>query len=193
MSDEHLIERTLERRTLHEGRFITFRIDTIEDAGGGRHTREVVAHPGAVCVIPILGAEVLMVRQFRTPIGEILLELPAGTLDRRADGSIEPADDAAPRELAEETGYRAARWQKLGEFWTAPGFADERMHLYLASELEPLDDYQGPDVDERLEVRRIDWREAVAMAADGRITDAKSIIGLLRLTRLVQDGELRIA
>jgi hypothetical protein len=67
------------------------------------------------------------------------------------------------------------------------------MHLYLASELEPLDDYQGPDVDERLEVRRIDWREAVAMAADGRITDAKSIIGLLRLPRLVQDGELRIA
>lgn len=190
MSDEHLIERTLERRVLHEGRFITFRIDTIEDAGGGRHIREVVAHPGAVCVIPLLGAEVLMVRQFRTPIGEVLLELPAGTLERRPDGSVEPADEAAPRELGEETGYRAARWRKLGEFWTAPGFADERMHLFLADELRPLDGYQGPDVDERLEVRRLDWREAVAMAADGRITDAKSIVGLLRLARLVDAGEL---
>jgi ADP-ribose pyrophosphatase len=190
MSDEHLIERTLERRILHEGRFITFRIDTIEDADGGTHTREVVAHPGAVCVIPVLAAEVLMVRQFRTPIGEVLLELPAGTLDRRPDGSIEPPDEAAPRELGEETGYRASRWRKLGEFWTAPGFADERMHLYLASELEPLEGYQGPDVDERLELRRLDWHTAVAMAADGRITDAKSIIGLLRLARLVDAGEL---
>jgi ADP-ribose pyrophosphatase len=190
MSDDHLIERTLERRILHEGRFITFRIDTIADADGGTHTREVVAHPGAVCVIPVLDGDVLMVRQFRTPIGEVLLELPAGTLDRRTDGSIEPADEAAPRELGEETGYRASRWRKLGEFWTAPGFADERMHLYLASELEPLEGYQGPDVDERLELRRLDWHTAVAMAADGRITDAKSIIGLLRLARLVDAGEL---
>lgn len=190
MSDEQLIERTVERRVLHEGRFITFRIDTIEDADGGRHTREVVAHPGAVCVIPILGHEVLMVRQYRTPIGEVLLELPAGTLDRRPDGSVEPADEAAPRELGEETGFRADRWRALGTFWTAPGFADERMYLYLATELRPLEGYAGPDVDERLEVRRLDWREAVAMAADGRITDAKSIIGLLRLGLLAEAGEL---
>ena len=71
MDDERLREHTLERRVVHEGRFITFRIDTIEDADGRRHTREVVAHPGAVCIIPLLGDDVLMVRQFRTPIGEV--------------------------------------------------------------------------------------------------------------------------
>jgi len=192
MSDEHLHERTLERRVLHEGHFITFRIDSVEDADGGRHTREVVVHPGAVCIIPLLRDEVLMVRQFRTPIGRILLELPAGTLDRRADGSVEPPLEAAPRELGEETGHRAERWLPLGTFWTAPGFADELMHLYLASGLRPLPDYSGPDVDERLELVHVDWREAVAMAVDGRISDAKSIIGLLRLARLAEVGSLPV-
>jgi ADP-ribose pyrophosphatase len=190
MDDDRLRERTLERRVLHEGRFITFRIDTIEDADGGRHTREVVAHPGAVCIIPRLGDDVVMVRQFRTPIGTVLLELPAGTLDRRPDGSVEPPEEAAPRELAEETGYRAGRWRLLGSFWTAPGFADERMHLYLADDLSPIDGYSGPDVDERLELVHLGWREAVAMAEDGRIADAKTIIGLLRLARLAESGEL---
>src|SRR5262245_16014088 len=132
MGDEHLHERTVDRRIVHEGRFITFRVDTIEDADGGRHTREVVAHPGADCVIPLLGDDVMMVRQFRTPIGRVLLELPAGTLDRRDDGTVEPADEAAPRELGEETCYSAEQWRPLGTFWTAPGFADELMYLYLA-------------------------------------------------------------
>jgi ADP-ribose pyrophosphatase len=174
----------------HEGRFITFRIDTIEDADGKHHTREVVEHPGAVCVIPLLGDDVLMVRQFRTPVGRVLLELPAGTLDRRPDGTVEPPGDAAPRELGEETGYQARRMLPLGAFWTAPGFTEELMHLYLATGLTALEGYTGPDVDERLEVERLDWRDAVAMATDGRIADAKSIIGLLRLARLSDAGEL---
>lgn len=190
MGDEHLIETTVASRVLHRGRFITFRIDTIEDADGGQHTREVVEHPGAVCIVPILGQDVLMVRQYRTPIGQILLELPAGTLDRLPDGSIEAPDLAAPRELGEETGYRAERWRPLGRFWSAPGFTEELMHLYLATELLPLEGYSGPDHDERLEVTRVDWREAVAMAEDGRIRDAKTLVGLLRLARLADAGEL---
>jgi ADP-ribose pyrophosphatase len=193
MPDEHLRERTVEQRVLHRGRFITFRIDTIEDPDGGRHAREVVEHPGAVCIVPVHGSEVLMVRQFRTAVGEVVLELPAGTLDRRADGSVEPPDEAAPRELGEETGYRARAWRPLGRFWTAPGFTEELMHLYLATDLVPLEGYTGPDVDERLEVQAVDWREAVAMAEDGRIADAKSIIGLLRLARLVEAGEMPLA
>jgi ADP-ribose pyrophosphatase len=192
MPDEHLLERTVERRVLHRGRFITYRIDTIEDADGGRHTREVVEHPGAVCVVPLLGREVLMVRQFRTAVGEVVLELPAGTLDRGPDGAVEPPDEAAPRELGEETGYRARRWRPLGRFWTAPGFTEELMHLYFATDLEPLEGYAGPDVDERLEVLAVDWREAVAMAEDGRVADAKSIVGLLRLARLEAAGELTL-
>lgn len=190
MEDEHLIETTVERRVLHRGRFITFCLDTIEDAAGRRHQREVVEHPGAVCVIPILGDEVLMVRQFRTPIGRVLLELPAGTLDRLPGGGIEDPGVAAPRELAEETGYRAAEWQRLGSFWSAPGFTEELMHLYLATGLTPIEGYQGPDVDEHLEVRRLPWREAVAMAGAGQIEDAKSLVGLLHLGRLAATGAL---
>ena len=190
MTDEHLIETTLERRVLHRGRFINFRVDTIEDPQGKRHTREVVEHPGAICVIPIDGDDVLMVRQYRTPVAQVVLELPAGTLDRMPDGTIEDPEDAAPRELGEETGQRAATWRSLGHFWTTPGFTEELMHLYLATDLEPLADYRGPDEDEYLDLVRLPWREAVDMAEAGDIRDAKTLVGLLRLARIADAGEL---
>ena len=190
MTDEHLIEKTVSRNVLHRGRFITFRIDTIEDPDGGVHTREIVEHPGAVCILPVLGDELLMVRQFRTPIATILLELPAGTLDLLPDGSTEAPELAAPRELGEETGYRARQWRLLGRFWTAPGFSDELMHLYLATDLEALEDYAGPDEGEFLDLVRMPWRDAVAMAEAGQISDAKTLVGLLRLACLDASGEL---
>ncbi len=190
MADEHLKETSVERRVIHRGRFMNFRIDTIEDAQGKRHTREVVEHPGAVCIIPVLGDDVLMVRQWRTPVEQVVLELPAGTLDRADDGSIEDPNLAAPRELREETGYEAERWRALGRFWTAPGFAEEEMHLYLATDLRPLDEYRGPDVDEYLDLVRMPWREAVVEAEAGRMRDAKTLVGLLWLARLADHGEL---
>ncbi len=190
MTDDHLRETTVERRVVHRGRFMTFRVDTIEDAGGKRHSREIVEHPGAVCVIPIVGEDVLMVRQWRTPVERVLLELPAGTLDRLDDGGIEDPDLAAPRELEEETGHRADRWRKLGRFWTAPGFTEEEMHLYLATELAPLDEYRGPDLDEYLDLVRTPWRDAVAMADRGEIEDAKTLVGLFWLARVAAAGEL---
>ena len=188
--DEHLRETTVERRIVHEGRFMTFRVDTVEDPGGKRHTREVVEHPGAVCVVPLHGQDVLMVRQWRTPVERVMLELPAGTLDRMPDGGLEDPDLAAARELGEETGFRAGRWRKLGRFWTAPGFTEELMHLYLATELEPLDDYRGPDADEYLDLVRLPWREAVDRAERGEVEDAKTLVGLLWLARLADTGEL---
>ena len=190
MDDQHLIETTVARRILHRGRFINFRIDTIEAADGGRHQREVVEHPGAVCIVPVVGNDVLMVRQFRTPIGRVLLELPAGKLDFMADGSVESAADAGPRELAEETGHRADSWRSLGTFWTAPGFSDELMHLYLATDLEPISDYAGPDEDEHLDLVRLPWREAADMAETGQIADAKTLVGLLHLARLGAAGSI---
>jgi ADP-ribose pyrophosphatase len=190
MADEHLRETTVERRLVHRGRFISFRVDTIEDVDGGRHTREVVEHPGAVCIVPLLGDDLLLVRQFRTPIGQVLLEFPAGTLDRLPDGGIEAPESAAKRELGEETGYRAAEWRLLGRFWTAPGFADELMHLYLAIGLSPIEGYRGPEVDERLEVERRPWPEMLAMAEAGLIGDAKTLIGIFRLARLFESGGL---
>lgn len=190
MADEHLIERTVERQVVLEGDYLTFRVDTVEDAGGRRHRRELVIHPGAVAIIALVDGDVLLVRQFRAAVGQICLELPAGTLDRAADGSIEDPDRAARRELSEETGYAARDWRHVCRFFTAPGFATEEMHLYLATDLTFVAGYAGPAEDERLELVRIPWRRAVEMADEGLIDDAKSLVGLFWLDRLAARGDL---
>ena len=171
---------------LHQGRYLTFRVDTIERADGTRGTRDIVGHPGAVAILAIDDQDrVLLVRQFRVAIGEVLLEVPAGTLDVLPDGSIEDPELAAPRELEEETGMRAGSWRLIASFWTAPGFASELMHLYLATDLRPADGERlGPDEDEHLLLERMPWRDAVAAAERGELRDAKSILALLWLARL---------
>ena len=132
----------------------------------------------------------LLVRQWRTAADRAMLEIPAGTLDVDEAGTVERPSVAAPRELEEETGHRAASWRLLASFWTAPGFATELMHLYLATGLSPAHlDRLGPDEDERLHLVRLPWRDAVALATDGGIVDAKSILGLLWLERLKTSGE----
>jgi ADP-ribose pyrophosphatase len=173
-------------QVLHHGHYLTFKIDTIERSDGSRATREVVGHPGAVAILAIdADDQVLLVRQFRVAVGEALLEVPAGTLDVAADGSIEDPEIAAPREFEEETGMRAGTWRRLASFFTAPGFASELMHLYLATDLRPADgDRLGPDADEHLELERMPWRDAVAAAEAGEFRDAKTLVALLWLGRL---------
>ena len=129
---------------------------------------------------------VALVRQWRVPADGTLLEIPAGGLDILDDGSKEDPAVAAPRELEEETGLRAGTWRHLTTFYTAPGFTDEVMHLYLATDLEPAhpDGRLGPDEDERLVVSWVPWQDAVAAAERGDIRDAKSIVGLFWLARL---------
>jgi ADP-ribose pyrophosphatase len=127
---------------------------------------------------------VLLVRQFRVAVGEALLEVPAGTLDVADDGSIEDPELAAPRELEEETGMRAGSWRLIARFYTAPGFASELMHLYLATDLRPADgDRLVPDEDEHLILERVPWREAVAAAERGELRDGKTLVALLWLGR----------
>ena len=191
-ADAELGETTVESRVVHQGRTMTFRVDTIERPDGSRHRREIVGHPGAVAIVALDDADcLLLVRQFRTAAGRVLLEIPAGTLDvDEATGTVEQPDGAARRELEEETGFRARTWRALGSFWTAPGFATERMHLYLASDLVSADeDRLSPDEDEALTLVRLPWLEALAAAEDGRIADAKSIVGILRLARLRASGQ----
>jgi len=191
--DDHLDlrETVVSSEVVHHGRYLTFRIDTIERADGTRATREICGHPGAVAILALDERErVLLVRQWRTAADRAMLEIPAGTLDiDPATGATEDPALAARRELEEETGYRAERWQLLASFWTAPGFATELMHLYLATGLRAAHANRlGPDEDERLELVRLSRPEAVTAATGGEIVDAKSILGLLWLARLEAGG-----
>lgn len=182
----------VDRRVLHRGSFIEFRVDTVERTDGTRATRDFAGHPGAVAIVAVDAAgRVALVRQWRLAADDALLEIPAGGLDVAEDGSKEEPALAAARELEEETGLRAGSWRKLGEFYSAPGFTDELMHLYLATELTPADadGRLGPDDDERLILEWRPWPDAVAAAEAGEIRDAKSIVGLLWLARLMaRDG-----
>ena len=190
--DDPLEEHVVERRLIHRGRYLEFRVDTIERADGSRGTRDVVGHPGAIAVLALDDeGRLLLVRQWRIPAERAMLEIPAGTLDVH-DGVTEDPDVAARRELEEETGSRAGSWRKLAEFWTAPGFATELMHLYLATGLTSAtgDDRLAPDEDERLELSRVTVDEALTLVDRGEISDAKTILGVLWLDRLRRAGEL---
>jgi len=187
---EALRERLVGSEVVRRGRILEFRVDEVETADGHRSRREIAGHPGGVAILALDGADrVLLVRQWRHAIGRSLLEIPAGTLDRHDDGTVEDHERAAARELEEETGYRAGRWDYLGSFFTAPGFTNEEMHLYLATELFAADaDRIGPDEDERLELEAVALSDAVGMATRGEIVDAKSIVGLLRVARMREAG-----
>ena len=190
--DDPLEEHVAEREIVHRGRYLEFRVDTIVRADGTGGTRDTVGHPGAIAVLALDDdRRLLLVRQWRIPAERAMLEIPAGTLDTH-DGVIEDPDLAAPRELEEETGHRASTWRKLAEFWTAPGFATERMHLYLATGIAgaDADTRLTPDEDERLELVHLTIGEAVARVESGEISDAKTILGILWLDRLARDGRV---
>lgn len=184
---DDLRERVVDRRIVHRGSYLEFRIDTVERADGSRATRDIAGHPGAVAVVALDREDrVALVRQWRLPADDALLEIPAGGLDVAEDGSKEDPEHAARRELEEETGLRAGTWRRLATFYTAPGFTDEIMHLFLAEDLEPAHpgDRLGPDEDERLILSWLPWRDAVEAAERGEIRDAKTIVGLFWLARL---------
>jgi ADP-ribose pyrophosphatase len=154
-----------------------FRVERVSQpcADGSVRDREVVIHPGSVVIAPLVSAdEVCLVEVVRVAVEQTLLELPAGTLDRD-----EPPAATAARELAEETGYRAERIEPAGEFWMSPGILRERMHLFVATGLTPGS--QALEPGELIRPRVVPWREAVAMCLDGRISDAKSVAGILLL------------
>lgn len=189
-----LSEKLVERQVVHQGNYMTFARDVVLDPEGRRHTRDIVIHPGAVTVVALLpDRRLLLVRQYRHAAGEALLELPAGTLDRQPDGSLEQTLPAAQRELFEETGHRAAKWRELATFFTAPGFASELMTLYLATDAAPDPSHAGPDPDERLNVVTLPFDEALGLAQAGQIRDAKTLLGLYLVDALARDqgGVLR--
>jgi ADP-ribose pyrophosphatase len=188
-ADVDLEQRLAERRTVHTGRYLAVERDVAIMSDGGRVERDIVVHPGAVVVAPLDAAgRLLLVTQYRLPAGGALLELPAGTLDLDKGGFEDPLA-AAHRELEEETGYRAGSMERIGGFWSAPGFSTEYLTLYLATDLRPADeDRLSPDEDEDLRLLRLPWRDAVAAVEAGVIEDAKSIAGILMLARRLEAG-----
>ena len=168
----------IDSETVFDGRLFDLRLDTLRMAEGHTFRREMIYHPGAVCMIPIdSDGLLLLVEQYRHGARARLLEIPAGTLEPGED----PGDTAA-RELREEVGMRAERVEPLGGFWIAPSYATEYLHLYLCTDLTP-DPLPG-DEDEDIEVVRLTRDEAVAAIDSGRIIDAKSIAGILCWDRL---------
>jgi ADP-ribose pyrophosphatase len=161
------------RTVVYQGRKIQVAIDESPGAGGRLVRRDVVLHPGAVAILPLVDAgHVCLLRNHRVIVGETLWEVPAGTLEQG-----EPVEAAAARELAEETGYRAGRWRKLLEFYPSPGVLSERTHLFVAEDLTA--GAMQPEADEQLEPQVVPFERALAWALDGTIRDAKTLVALL--------------
>lgn len=170
---QSLLEKKIASQPIFSGKILNVRLDRVLLPDGQEGTREVVDHPGAVAVVPVTATgEVILVRQYRYPVEEILLEIPAGKLDRG-----ENPEACALRELEEETGFVAKRLEKLTSFYTAPGFSNEIIHLYLASELEPA--AQKLDGDEFIQVEFYQPEKVRQLLSDKVIKDAKTMVGLL--------------
>jgi 8-oxo-dGTP pyrophosphatase MutT (NUDIX family) len=175
MSDEALKKEG--SKLVYRGPIVSVRMETFQYSDGSRATRQVVIHPGAVCVIPHDGHVVYMVEQPREAVEEpALLELPAGKLDVEGETPLE----CAQRELAEEIGKAGGDWRELKSFYTSPGFANERVWLFLATELY---DTPEPRSSERIEI--VEFPLTDLDAAIARCEDAKSLIGLYTLKQLL--------
>ena len=171
----------MSRTIVHTGRKIQVAVEEVVRPDGSVVKRDVVLHPGAVAILPMLDAEhVCLLQNNRPVVGAVLWEVPAGTLEPG-----EPIEQAAARELAEETGYRAGRWRKLTEFYPSPGVLSERTHLFLAEDLHA--GVAAPEPGEDLQPQVVPWAQALAWALDGTIRDAKTLVALLLWDRLRTD------
>ena len=180
-----LFEKTIEKNYVYEGKIINVRKDKAENSDGTPCVREVVEHNGGVCIAPLTeNGELIFVRQFRYPYGEVVLELPAGKLEKGEDDG-----DAGMRELEEETGFLADEYHKIGVFYPTPGYCGEVIHLYVAWKLKET--YSHPDEDEFLEVERIPVDKAVDMVMRGEIPDGKTQTLVLRVAEMIRRGIIR--
>jgi ADP-ribose pyrophosphatase len=167
-SNQKFHEKTIRTESIFQGKIISLQVDHVELPNGQIATREIVRHPGAVCVLALLDDKMLVVEQYRKPLGKSQVEIPAGKLERGEDPM-----EAAGRELQEETGYRAVSLRLICSYYTSPGFADELIHFYVAQDL--IKGEINLDEDEFLECEAITLEQAQQMIADERISDAKTI------------------
>ena len=174
-----LWEKTVDSRTLFEGKIVTVKLDQAQLVNGAVVSREVVEHPGGVCILPLFDdGTVSIVRQFRYPFQQVVTELPAGKLEKG-----EAHRPAALRELEEEVGVTCGKLTYLGCLYLSPGFSSEVLHMYLAQELK-----QGqchPDEDEFLETERIPFSALLEQVMSGEIVDAKTVALVLKTKHLL--------
>lgn len=167
------------REIVHTGRRIRVGVDTVVGRNGESIRRDVILHPGAVVILPILDHDhVVLIRNHRFAVNETLWEVPAGTVEPN-----EPLLECAKRELAEETGYTAAKWTSKGFIYASPGILDEKLHLFFADELTA-----GPqhlEADEKIEPITVELSRAIEMVLSGEIKDAKTVTALLMWERIV--------
>lgn len=179
-----LREERIDGEKIFDGVVVHLERDNVRLPNGHTSVREVIRHVGAVCVIPVLeNGDVIVERQFRYPHARVLLEIPAGKLDSKAEDPLA----AAKRELYEETGYTADRYTLLGELYTTPAFVDEVIHMYLAEGLRRADTAQHLDEDEFLVVEKIHIDTLCDMVMRGEIPDAKTQIAVLKVKRLLDE------
>ncbi len=173
MSDEHLIEQRTAREELFKGRFLHALRDTVRLPDGQQAVREFIVHPGAVVVVPLLEdanghTRIVLERQYRHPVGQVMVELPAGKLDAGEDPLA-----CGQRELLEETGYQAREWARAGQMHLAIAYSTEVIHIYFARGL--VAGNSRPDAGEFLEVFTATPQELLAWCREGKVTDAKTL------------------
>lgn len=170
---DKLLEKTIKSERIFTGRILTLDVETVELPDGNTSTREIIRHPGAVAILPIEeNGNVIMVRQFRKALEQSILEIPAGKLELNEDPL-----ECAKRELTEEVGKSANQWSLLLNVWSAPGFTDEKIHIYLARQLKEM--IGTPDEDEFLQVESYSPEEIKKMVDSEEINDTKTILALL--------------
>ena len=181
MSEPNFEEKMVSSKNVFNGVLLNVNFDEISLPDGRKATREYIKHIGAVCVIPITDdGKVIIERQYRYPIGQLVTEIPAGKLDFSDEDRLE----AAKRELREETGYTADNWRDIGLFYPAPAYSDEKITMFLATGL-----HKGEtelDEDEFIEVDAVPLKELVSDVLSGKITDAKTQLAILKANALLQ-------
>jgi ADP-ribose pyrophosphatase len=162
-------EVTIESKQLYKGKVVQLQLATVSLPNGRQKMREILVHPGAAAIVPVVNGKVLLVEQYRTAVGRKTLEIPAGTLEKN-----ESPEDCAKRELIEETGFSASQWDKVTAYYPSPGYSSELIHIFKASQLEKVS-----DIEAELPLHHMELKDLQAKIRTGEIRDSKTIIGVL--------------
>jgi ADP-ribose pyrophosphatase len=167
---DHLLEKTIKREVLFEGKVIDLHIEEVELPNGHTSRRELIKHPGAVAILALTDEnKIVMVQQYRKALDKVIIEIPAGKLEKG-----EAPEVTAKRELEEETGYDCETLTPLISFYTSPGFADELVHLFIAKDLKKIENPASLDEDEFVDVLEVSLDEALELLREKKIYDAKT-------------------